>query len=483
MSKGKLFLTLAIAFFSGVFNACDAATDTRVYSSSWIAVDPLFEKFYRDLGGEEVVGRIIFPRFEVDGLQYQYTEKVLMMFDPQASKVNAFHLANLASLLRIGEPPEAPPEELEKVVYLEGFVVWKEALPLYNRMGGIAVVGAPVTRLSYNPAEHRFEQYFEGAAYFREESTPDGPVRLLEMGVWGCVEACPDYVKGSVPRRWIDPPSDEVLRRVDEYMNITAYRLGIENTGYPLTATTINPQDGSFEKVFENMVLVADVNNLAHPYPRKISDSVGINPEPPQPMIPGVPFFPKEGDLGYSVMPEIDEHIHLHGGYEVFGMPIGNEYARSHTVTRQCFENLCLDKDKTAPTALRIRPAPLGHIYMQLFYRLPDAITFANIAIETWTGYPVLPPNLEQTVSAIVFENDLPVSSVDLEILWLPPDSPPEAGWLSQYMGKTDENGLASANLGYFPHPGDVIVYKVCILGLLDEEYCQQGGFVTWGNP
>lgn len=148
-----------------------ATPDSRYY-----AVDPVFREFYNFLGGKAVLGEVISPASDAE-VTTQYTVAGLLIFDPQAVPMMRFQLGSLGKDFGI---PEGENAEIR---------VGEPFQALYDRLGGAAFVGKPLTEMAYNQEKNRTEQYFENLGFYQGPET-EGHVRLLPYGAWSCGEDC-----------------------------------------------------------------------------------------------------------------------------------------------------------------------------------------------------------------------------------------------------------------------------------------------------
>ena len=211
-------------------------------------IDLPFREFYDMLGGGNLLGPAISPKFEKNDVRYQYTASSLMVHDPQATLGQPYYLAALGLDMGLAEPPVPEPED-SKVRYVDGHVIGEVFVPLYDQLGGKRVVGSPLTEMHYNPKKGVFEQYFENMGMYWLENTPPEEVHLLAYGVWKCKDSCFEYPAG--------PDTVEIPPRIGKMFKDAVARLGIDFTGRALTEPYQTP-DGNTEQVFENIVLVVE---------------------------------------------------------------------------------------------------------------------------------------------------------------------------------------------------------------------------------
>jgi hypothetical protein len=146
--------------------------------ASFYTVDPVFREFYNVLGGEAVLGKVISPAEEENGITYQYTMTGKLTFDPQRPPAQKFQLAPLGTALNLGGEPKSG----------EVAGVFRAA---YDQLKGATFVGEPLTDLIYNAEKGCSEQYFENLGFYQGPET-GGDVRLLPYGAWACGDACLD---------------------------------------------------------------------------------------------------------------------------------------------------------------------------------------------------------------------------------------------------------------------------------------------------
>ena len=490
MKCSKLSFIIASIFFVLATAACSkkAATPTANPALGIYTVDLRFEECYKYLGGEDKLGVAITPIFRQGGILYQYTKNVLLKYDPEAPSIQRCQLVPLGLQWGIMTPKEPKPEKGD-AIYANGHVVWDEVAPYYAKYGS-SIIGLPLTDVHYNsdPKKIRYEQYFENMGFYRNVDEPRGTVHLMPYGSWMCAKGCVYQVSEAIPERLPALPSEEALRLADEYIQESANRLGLDITGYPLTAVYVAP-DGKYEKVYENVVLVSDPESPARVYFRPITQSLGIQPGNPVPKgdEQGSYFFPVKDELGYNVRGYFMDYITAHGGMENSGMPISEEIRKSNTISRQCFTNLCLDYQRDAPEGFRIRPAGLGYTYKDLNLNSPKVTasptatpSMRTISLQVWERYPLVSSKQNQEIGVAIFENNIPLPKVDFQLILNLPDGTQQ----THLMEATRQNGQTSFKLDPISAPnGTLVPYQVCMLGLPDMRFCVRESFIIWDNP
>jgi hypothetical protein len=522
---------------------------TRGALENTYLVDPVFEDFYESLGGFETLGPALTPLQNSGGLNIQYVQSALLVFDAQAMQADRYRLAPLGIVFGIAEPA-VPNPGVPDSRYVNGHVIYADFAPLYEQLGGVRLAGRPLTEARYNPDKARVEQYFENLGFYRLDGDPSGDVRLLAYGAFACDQRC----------RYQPPPASIPSLRplLPEPFSTKVAQLGLTFVGRTLSEPYIN-SDGQLEIIFENLVLVADAEigvekgfqlpfhlwlpqmfsskqapeqeevreevfrvylplilvtakgelesgggirvefNLELPLVspaeaqkapavslRPIVKQLGFEPQPPtEPSNDALMvFYPTEGDKGHNVPVYFNDYLLRHGGLEISGAPITEVYAYKEGIFRQCFENLCLDFDITAPESERLKPAPLGVAYKERFYnQVNDFIqsqSLDNIHMQVWEGQSFVSSNESQEIYVSVAENEVPLRNREpVLILTLPDNTRYE-----YHFPPTGENGQTSLMLNPISAPnGALIAYQVCLEGIRDDKLCVNDNFLIWNYP
>ena len=487
--RNFIFFGALIIFI--IFSTACSDTASPVTRSSESPIEKNMKEFYDKLGGKSILGDILSPVLQQDELYYQYTEKAVLVFDPQAASIKQYYLYPVGREMGFQEPAEPMPADPD-AVYINGFVIWPEALDLFNRWGRMC---KPISALHYNSDQKRFEQYFDCFGIYRNEDEPVGTVHLLDYGAWYCGEACTTYNPGSpgyIPEKiFPEAPSRDDLAAAEANIVIAADRVGRAMTGFPLTPTYLSDDGYQYLRIYENMVFAIDRNQPARAYVLAITSSLNMPSGKPKPEIKeqGAKFTPSKGELGYTVREHFYSFLALHGGYDTSGTPNTNEFPLNNnsTVNRQCFENLCLDYHKKAGAGMKVRPAPLGYIYRELYYRRETAQEAqidrnANITIHPWEASALISSDQEQEIGAAIYDNDVAIPDVQVILSVRMPDN---NAWVDYGPQPTDKNGQTVFHLSPIKAPNStMILYRVCLYGI-DEarNFCVMEDFTIWGNP
>jgi hypothetical protein len=493
---------VALLLLAISITACDTPAGKIALSApSYFEVDPLFNDFYRRLGGEGTQGPVISHPFSYGQTSYQYTLAGLMSNNPQAPEHARFSLEPLGLDLGVLEAAVPPPDDPE-LRYVDGHVIYPLFLPLYQELGGERSAGKPLTEARYNPAMQRVEQYFENLGFYRSDADPAGTVHLLAYGLWKCAASCAQSSSTS-PAAIVQPPVPVApdFRKAVE-------RLGQSLTGFALSSPYAAP-DGATEQVYENVILAILPEDDGRVVLRPLPIDLGMPAEPLEPASndPSMYFYPINGDTGYSVPLIFLDYLAQHGGLDASGPPIGTLAAISDGVYRQCFANLCLEEYRKEQGPLRVRPTPLGFTFWQsqpkdfrageppaVSPAQEDAPSFIEqdapaptqeltqpagdgIVVHVWKRFPILSPGQRQEIGVIVLQGDIPIESLHADLILTLPD-----GESFRYdMEPTGSDGQSLYTLEPADTPsGKPVQYQVCVYYRPGEATCVQDSYLVW---
>ena len=423
-------------------------------------IDPAFREIYNMRGGGDLLGGAISPPVDQKGSKYQFTTNALWVYDPSLPVGQGIHLAPLGVKIippEYQDPPLPPPAQPDPS-YVDGQYIYEEFRSLYDRVGGAAVVGKPLTGLRYDAQNNRYEQYFENLGFYVDASG-SGPAGLLAYGAFVCESQCypPSLISGALLH---SPPVNPPFRQIVE-------RVGYSLTGSALTDAYTMP-DGRREQVFTNLVLGTDPSDPGNPNKvtlRPITEKLSFLPAPPEGPN-GKNFFYDLGDgKGYNIPDFFKSYVDAHGGFELTGSPIGEISATEGGIQRQCFSNLCLDYDPAAPLPLRVRPAPLGMQYLQTNPRAsatPSALSqnFQHLTAQVWETYDHVASNQEQEIWTSVFLNGEPIANIRPQLVVYMPDG----HQVTYDMPPTGTDGRSSFTLPSIVAPNATLIpYDLCV--------------------
>lgn len=301
-------------------------------------VDTHFSHFYDLLGGEDVLGPLISPVFTRNGREYQYTAAVLMVYDPQDASGRQYQLASIGDEIGIAEFPSNPASP-------GGHKIFSGFQEFYEQLGGVQVVGLPLTDIRHNYQRGGTEQYFENLGFYQLESDPPHIIHLISYGAWMCGDACayePAEEASVMLPNETDTPFAEAVRR-----------LSPQFAGKPLSEP-YTASDGVLEQIYENVVVVAAPDRPGGIALRPITAMLGVEVPP---------------DNDFDIPEFFAEYLNQNTGLELSGLPVSAYERQSDSCFRQCFQNLCLDYFPDNPEELRVRPTPLGYLYKSRYYQ------------------------------------------------------------------------------------------------------------------
>lgn len=471
-----LILAMVILFIISACRFAEIMTASVSNTRGTYQVDPLFEEYYNRLGGRETLGPPITPLFWQDHLQLQYTEAGLMAFDPLA--IPNYYLISLGLDLgysdsiveNLGQPPGQ---------YVGGHIIYGAFLPLYQDLGGEAVVGPPLTELRQNPEKNRLEQHFGSLGFYQRMNDPNSKVFLLAYGVYACDFSC-QY----------SAPDSAIIERethLPEPFSTALNFLGGAFVGEPLAGPHV-ARDENIEVIFENIVLYVDPNNSNRVIARPIVEYIGFTAHEPVGRLDSdlVIFFTLQGDKGHNIPVIFSNYLAQHGGLDVAGVPISELFPLEESVYRQCFSNLCLDYYENREDPQKITVAPLGSIYKSYTIRTDSDVRIldvptapAKIQLRVWEESAFITSLQEQTLYVSVFDDGVPLVGLDPMLTLTLPD-----GTLSIYrFSATDQNGMSFITIPPIEATnGTLIFYEICAEYTGAGVVCTQDNFLIWGN-
>lgn len=438
-------------------------------------ISPVFREFYQSLGGEALFGNAINESYEKDGKVYQYVVAGLFVSDPFMHEGKRVYFASLGSELGYYEPPKTKFDTLDGT-YFNGYEIHDSFVPLFTKMGGIEVVGYPISNANYNPEKKQIEQYFENLGFYLADDMDLAYVGLLPYGRISCGTACSLSV--FVNQAEQEESSDNF---VPEPFSSFVNQLGHDFVGISLT-DVYDAGDGTVHIVFENMVLYTLVGDESQVYALPISELLGFPRTTPSLVrqSDAAYFYRIEGDYGYSVPNGVNDYLLDHGGYEFSGAPISEVDKVAELQYRQCFENLCVDIDVDPVTKEeRVHPLNLGLDYKEKFYQEPEVIELIDeYSLNVWVADPLISSDKPQTIF-VQISNEAKDSLKGIKlviILTYPPDLRQERLEIS----KTDREGLTHINIKPVDaQNGSRVKYEVC---MEDGSVCAEGKYTLWSD-
>lgn len=469
MARRKHFALVIILGLLLVACAAPRAEPSAMAASPYV-IEPVFEEFYRFLGGSARAGLPISPGLVEGNIQKQYIEAGLMVYNPALAPSEQFSLAPLGQQLGVWDAP-LPDTNLPDALFVDGYIIYKGFEDLYRQLGGQRYVGKPLTGMRFLQDQGRVEQYFENLGFYLNVNEPEAEVRLIDYGSQVCGQGC--GVPASSPAAVV-----QSQLAYGEPFTSAAAALGEGVLGQRL-AGPYQLADGSIEVIYQNMVLYVHPQQPGAVLPRPVTALLGILPEPRTTRLENanLTFFSLEGDFGYNVPLVFNEYIIQRGGYELFGAPIA-ELQPTDGGASQCFVNACLRYQGGAVNLL-----PLGLEYRTKFYDQTSPqvqAAFEQIRIDVWEARAQVSSTEGQTIYASLHANGQLLQGLQPYLELTPPSGSPQR----YTFPPTDANG--QTQLSVPPVPGqnwELVVYKVCLEGLHEATRCTTDSYRIWGNP
>lgn len=466
----RSYLVAFLAFILLLSSGCTEGRATPEPPKGTFPVDPVFQDFYKARGGRNTLGPAISPVFNKDNKIYQYTVASLLVYDRAAPEGERVSFSPLGRDMAIYElPSEDAPKPGER--YQSGYKIFDKFVPLYDRIGGAAVTGEPMTGVYRNTVRDRYEQYFENLGFYWLEGDRDNAVHLLAYGAWKCGIYCLDQPQGSGR---IVLPHSNVLSFVRK-----AAELGLDFTGEALSAPII--QAGQIRQVYQNIVFMADQRNQSDVKLFALPEAVGRvreEPRPPSPA-PDMEFYDVQDNLGYNIPKSFTEFIQTHGGFSFVGEPINHVYRPDDQTMQQCFVSLCLQGKIDEKGEVTVSVMPLGSEY--LYPENPTPVPpLADLTIQVGETYPMISPEQEQEIWAVVLSAGVPVPNIEPELTLTMPDGTEQIYRLAA----TDENGETRQIIPAMnAENGTLVPYVICVQVENQQRFCVMDSYLIWAVP
>lgn len=436
-------------------------------------VSDLFSHYYADMGGLDTLGPCISEQFDRHGLTFQLTQNGLMAYDPGKVAANRFYLSRVGTLFGLGDLPEG------------GYEIWEEVRPIYEATGGD--IGAALTDVLRNDEKQCYEQYCEGAGFYRLFTEPPGTIHWMEYGVWVSDGKVPDVKETGhgQPTPQVTPGPGEITQVLVNY----AERWDKIVTGNVLEAEARLIEDGWYELVYENVVFAVHPQNLGNVILRPLPKLLGLVTEPGVICtgLEGHQCVPVEDNLVHMVPDVFINFLIQYGVKELAGQPTTVVHHVENRTSYQCFEALCMLCDENAPEGQRVTVMPLGIDYI-LRYATPITTPIATpdvpvngLLIHTWPANALIPNGEAQKIYVQVIEGARPVEDALFSLSLTYPDG----RGFAQNFPLTDVTGQSVLTLEPINAPeGTIVPYMICYLGLQERPACTGGLFTIWSsNP
>ncbi len=473
-----IILVIAIIALAGL-TGCDSLVSRlplRTPTATWTyQVASIFRDLYQQLGGEAALGVAVSEPFKrEDGTGCQYMEKALMCYNLTATdQLNRVYLENIGYDV-LGVPAVPPTPEIR---------VYEAFLSTYrDRFFGALYAGKALTEVRYDSQQHRLIQYFEKMAFALDTRDPKATVQLLPYGV--------TVYRRDNPRAAMPAGSSIGLSANTDIPSATSLtRLGgIATLGNPLSKP-YPEKDAISEQLFENALVYIPKDNPNTVRLRDLSQRVGMLYTPPgaqkYTLADNMLFYVTQGALGYHVPINFDQFIATHGGLEISGAPISEPVAvevNGKTIARQCFQNYCLDYDRSPADGVNVRLAPIGRLYLQQLNPQNQAFVLSakTLTLRTTEAQARITNEQEQVIGVEVTQTQSgkPVADVESFITLNLPEArrlsynlPPTAASGKTHIVLPPMHGVANAQ---------IIPYIVCLSLPTEEPICSPDSFIIW---
>jgi hypothetical protein len=445
-------------------------------SNGTYPIDAVFTDFFREFGGQQVLGSPISPVFIKDGVSYQYVVSAILSYDPNQAPLERYKLSSIAaSEWQINGLVQPIPED-QSDYYVNGHLIWEELRSFYDQFG-CDILGLPLTGVVVNEAKQRYEQYFDGIGFYRNFTDPVGQVHLMPYGAWECGKNCRYRAADSLLPAASYARSFTATEQV--FLQVSGDR-GYGFTGAPLSPPSLG-SDGNYQMVFENVVMYIDSQDGNQIKLRPLPVWLGIRSD--KPVMPvnsvGLTFIETGKGLGYNVPDIFVEYIHQHGTMNVAGLPITEINTLSDGGYSQCFTAVCLEYHPTAPEQLRVRPHMLGNEYLAVGSKAttPAANAQNVMQINAWEERPLIPSGENQVIHIQAVQNDIPMKGINFSLIVTKPDGIT----LTYSVEPTGTDGNTSITLDPINGPnGAIINYQVCMIGSASPQVCFSRSYTIW---
>jgi len=467
--RALAFCTILILTLTACGIAANPGPTPTPYGATALA--SVFRDLNDKLGGVAVLGEAISAPFPHDLSTCQYTENVLLCYNPDA-KVEAERV----TLVPLGtQIITRPPATLPKI--FENFQ------GMYERMFGTLYVGRPLTGGRYNSDERRYEQYFENMGFYQRIDDPRGTVHLMAYGSYFCKSYCAFTTShdGIVVgyNTGIEFPGVVSINRLG----------GIAVFGSPITKP-FQAKDGATEQVLDNVAYYIPADDPSTIRLRPLALLLHIRQEAPGPQKygrdQGMAFYPVQGALGYHVPIVFDAFIAAHGGIALAGNPTSDPFyaeVNGAKLARQCFENYCLEYDPSAPADQRVRMVPLGSQYRAqdvsdtqwAFHFSPDTTRLTVSKL-----HPEVTSKEEQQIQVLVTQvtDTLPIQDIDAILVV----SLPDGTKVSYNVPPTGPDGKSTVTIPPVSNAANstIVPLVVCLNVPADTPICQREAYLIW---
>ena len=135
-----ILLVLILSLLTAACQSFMPVTPTPAKAGTF-PVDPLFNEYYQNLGGENMLGPVISALFEEEGLKCQYTVAVLMCLDPEVTGAARYRMASLGDRIGIHEAPVTTAVQPADSMVVDGYLIYPAFVKMITSLHGMDIVG------------------------------------------------------------------------------------------------------------------------------------------------------------------------------------------------------------------------------------------------------------------------------------------------------------------------------------------------------
>jgi hypothetical protein len=422
---GRVFarVFLASVILAVGLSACRPSPASLEPGDAENPIAPEFSAFWENAGGLATFGPPLEPAERRGGVLTQTFLGVQFTYHPD-DKDQPIRLAPLGVELGLAEPA-TPPIDGQSGQYFPatGHTLYTGFAPLFGALGGLKVVGAPISEVRFQSG--KITQYFENLGMVRPENASPSDVRLLPLGLalqpgesaFGMEVdqvVLPDIVR--------ERPFAQALERHG----------GEAVLGQPLTDPYV-AEDGDLEQVYERAIVHAE---------RPGSRTVRFRPAGLDlwSASPPVAESKEDGTLyvratGHNILYAFADFYREHDGAALLGDPLEEVRVEGNGLAQR-FENGELVYRYDLPPELAVQLAPIGQRYRTAHpapspsvASQPTATVTAEaprasssgeaIRLEVTLGHAVVHPDAAQEISVRVTAADgKPIEGIRPRIAW-----------------------------------------------------------------
>ncbi|HET7009271.1 MAG TPA: hypothetical protein VFI11_00725 [Anaerolineales bacterium] len=407
-----------------VLSACRPSPASLAPGDAENPIAPEFTAFWEAAGGLATFGPPIEPARRRAGVLTQTFLAVRLDHVPD-DQDQPVRLAPLGLELGLAEPA-APPIDGQSGQYFPqtGHTVYPGFAPLFGALGGLSVVGPPITEVRFQGG--RITQYFENLGMVRAENASPSDVRLVALGL----ASLPDETAFGMQVDQVVLPG--IVRQRPFAEALEAFG-GEVILGQPLS-DPYTTDNGELEQVYERAVVFAE--SATSPTVR--FRDVGLEwwtaaPPAPRSNVEGGLYIE---DTGHNVLYAFADFYRLHDGEVLLGRPL-EEVRVEGSGLAQRFEKGELVYRYDLPPGWAVQLSPIGQSYLALHGQPtpmveapPPTPTVAaptpaataqggSIRLEVTVSRAVIHPGDIQEVSIrITSSNGKPIEGIRPRITW-----------------------------------------------------------------